>query len=51
VPLLFFVSSRLKEAVSDDKLFEAFTKHTNTERDKKVLSSQGGGSKMDASLL
>ena len=51
VPVLFFVFSRLKDAVPNDKLFEAFTKHTNTERDKKVLCSQGVGTKMDASLF
>ena len=41
----------MKDAVWDDKLFEAFTKHTNAERNKKVLRSQEGGAKMDASLL
>jgi len=30
VPVLFFVFLRLKDAVSNDKLFETFTKHKNT---------------------
>ena len=51
VPVLFFVFLRVKDAVSNDKLFEAFTKHKHTERIKKVLSSQEGDAKMDASLL
>ena len=51
VPHLFLVSPRLKDAVWDDKLYEAFTKHRNAERNKKVLSSREGDAKMDASLL